>query len=155
VEEYHIEFTRCLNLHPADQPYGFDLLAATFWSNLLYDIHKMGVAEEFQVPQKLDNETNGQALEQLRVTKNQAESFDRHVQNIQDQVNHSQNITIHRTSQAQAFAAIPSQTFNQSDLGFCDPNIDPEDYHRYCKDYGQYEGMMALTSRNTACAIPY
>jgi hypothetical protein len=99
VEEYHIKFKRCLNLHPADQPYSFDL-AATFWSNLAYDIQKSGVAEEFHPPQKVDGETNGQALECLQITKKQAKSFEHQIQNIQDQVNHSQNVAIHGISQA-------------------------------------------------------
>jgi hypothetical protein len=88
VEDFHIEFMRCLDLHPKQDPYGFDP-AMLFWTNTAADIRSAALSERYSVPTRPAGETNTQALARLRLVKAEAESYERKIQVVQTQVNRS------------------------------------------------------------------
>ena len=107
INEYHIEFTATLNLHPTTQPYSFDP-CVTFWSNANQDTQDAALADNWTLPPPPPGETNERALERLRIVKTQAEAYERRQQNTQKLINRSGRTGYRGSSRAQAFLSIPN-----------------------------------------------
>ena len=68
LDTYYIEFTHCLDLHPAADSFSFDL-ALVFWSGMSRDIQDEGLAAAYAPPPGLPNECKEGSLEQLMEVK--------------------------------------------------------------------------------------